>query len=398
MFELNGNPKVALLSHEYPPSAIGGISAVCYDLSVNLSKQGIHTTVFCGKSSRIRVDKVNDCLRVVRLPLLSLPPRHFWFQVQNINSLLTVLKKFDVIHSVDPRFAYLAYFSRKSHKPFITHVHGCGHCETKAFLKSPVSYWSPGDFVYTVLEYPLNEYLTSSCMHNSDYIIVCSTARLVEMKRRNPDLDYTKVTVIQNGIDFDRINSDNGVTKEKDCSVLFWGRLYYNKGIIQLIRAMTLVKAKYPTVILDLCGKGPLEAKVRSLTRKLGLERNVRIHGYVTTKDLVSKIKTASLIALPSLYEGQPVAVLEAMAYKKPVIVYDFPFAREYIIDWQNGLMAKGRDVKDLAERLCAALSDKQLRTKLGQNAYQYVRKNHNWNILIHKYIDVYNRVYEHNF
>ena len=396
MLELNRNLEVALLSPEYPPSSIGGISTVCYDLSINLSKQGISTTVFCGKSNTIAVEKVSDCLRVVHMPLLSLPPRHLWFQVQNINPLLAMLKEFDIVHSVDPRSAFLAYFSKKLQKPFITHVHGCGHCETTAFVKSPISYWSVGDFVYTILEYPLNEYLTSTCLHHSDYLVVCSAARLDEMKRRNPDLDYTKVSVIYNGIDFNKINPENDAVEE-DCSILFWGRLYYNKGIIQLIKAMALVKNDYPMVLLDVCGKGPLEAKIRSLIRKLGLEDNVRVHGYVTLKDLVSKIKAASLIALPSLYEGQPVAVLEAMAYKKPVVLYDFPFAREYVTDWHNGLIAKGGDVEDLAERLRAALSDKKLRLKLGQNAYDRVRKDHNWDTLVRKYIDLYSSLVQQN-
>jgi glycosyltransferase involved in cell wall biosynthesis len=308
-----------------------------------------------------------------------------------------LLKGFDVIHSVDTRAAFLAYFRKNLRKPFITHVHGCGHCETKVFLKSPVSYWSLGDFVYTVLEYPMNEYLTSTCLHHSDHVVVCSTARLDEMKRRNPELDYTKVSVIYNGIDFDRISPENVAVEEKDCLVLFWGRLYYNKGIMQLVRAMALVKKDYPTVLLDVCGKGPLEAKIRALTSKLGLKDNVHIHGYVSTKDLILKIKAASVVALPSLYEGQPVAVLEAMAYKKPVIMYDFPFAREYVTDWHNGLIAKGGDVKDLADRINVSLSDKKLRLKLGQNAYERVRKDHNWDILVQEYIKLYSSLTQHN-
>jgi 1,4-alpha-glucan branching enzyme len=96
------------------------------------------------------------------------------------------------------------------------------------------------------------------------------------------------------------------------------------------------------------------------------------------------------VIALPSLYEGQPMAALEAMAYKKPVIMYDFPFAREYITDWHNGLLAKGGDVEDLAVRIRVALLDKKLRLNLGQNAYERVRKDHNWGTLVHKYINLY--------
>jgi glycosyltransferase involved in cell wall biosynthesis len=81
------------------------------------------------------------------------------------------------------------------------------------------------------------------------------------------------------------------------------------------------------------------------------------------------------------------------MAYQKPVVMYDFPFAREYITDWDNGMIAKGGDIKDLASRISTALSDKKLRLKLGQNAYERVRKNHNWDTLIYKYIDLYSNL-----
>lgn len=398
MLKLSGNLNVALVSSEYPPSSLGGVSAVCYDLAMSLSKKGVSTTVFCGKSDKIAVERVNNCLRVMRMPIIGLPPRHLWFPVQNLSPLLRLLKEFDVVHNIDTRAAgVLTHFRKNLHKPLLTHVHGCGHCETKVFLKSPISYWSVGEFVYTVLEYPINEYLTSMSLHHSDHIVVCSTARLDEMKRRNPELDYSKVSVIYNGIDFSRLHHENVVAEERDCSVLFWGRLYYNKGIMQLIRALALVKKDFPKVSLDVCGKGHLEAKINALTNKLGLEDNVHIQGYVSNEFLNEKIRTASVVALPSLYEGQPVAVLEAMAYRKPVIMYDFPFAREYVTDWHNGLIARGGDVEDLAERLRTALSDKRLRQKLGQNAYENIRINHNWDTLVYKYINLYSSLAQQN-
>ena len=392
--KLNSSLKIALISPEFPPFSLGGVSAVCRELAEHLSRLGISTTVFCGRSSRISCEKVNKYLRIVRLPLLNLPPRHFWFQVQNLSIMLDLLKEFDVIHSVDTRAsAFLAYLKKHIKRPFITHVHGCGHCETKTFLNSPISCWSLGEFVYTVLEYPLNEYLTNLSLRNSDHIVVCSKNRLNEMKRRNPEIDCNKVSIIYNGIDFDKIPKGNASVEERKNSVLFWGRLYYNKGIIHLIKAMSMVKKNIPDVTLDLCGKGPLEAKIRSLVFKLNLEENVRIHGYVDDEVLSNKIKYASIIALPSLYEGQPIAALEAMAYKKPLIMYDFPFAREYLINWYNGLLADRGNIKDLADKIELCLTDKKLRLKLGKNAYEHVKKNHNWSILVQKYVELYNNI-----
>ena len=389
---MNNGLEVALVSSEYPPLSIGGVSAVCYELSVSLAKNGVSTTVFTAGNRSITVERVNKYLKVVRFPVTSVPPRHFWFQVQNISPLLRMLGKFDIIHDIDTQAALLAYF-RNRQKPFVTHVHGCKHCEAKAFLKSPFSSWTPGDFAYFALETPLNEFLTNTCMSNSDYLIVCNASRVEEMKRRNPKLDFSKISVIYNGIDFDRIDPENIGAKEKEGAILYYGRLYYNKGIVQLVNAIALVRKEFPNLRLDICGKGPLENKLRLLVKKLKLTENVQIHGYTKYPDLVEKIRSASVITLPSLYEGQPVAALEAMAHKKPVIMYDFPFSREFIKDWHDGMLARPRDVEDLAKRIGMALSDKTLREKLSQNAYERVKKNHNWATLIHKYIDLYSKL-----
>ena len=389
--------KIALVSAEYPPNSLGGVSAVCRDLAANLSKNNVSVTVFCGRSRKITVEQQNPSLRVVRMPILNVPPMHFWFPIQNYSSLMTMLKDFDVVHAIDTKTAgILSYHKRRFRKPLVTHVHGCVHCETSVFLKSPVSSWSLGELVYAVFEYPMNDYLVSESLHRSDKLVVCSKARVEEMKRRNPEVDFSKVTVIYNGINSDQFRYEpNDSAAEKDGSVLFWGRLFYNKGIIQLVKAMALVKEEIPHATLDVCGRGPLEEKIRALINELDLKNNVYLHGYVSNDFLKEKIRTTSIVALPSLYEGQPVAALEAMAQRKTLVMYDFPFAREYISDWHNGLIAKAWNVEDLAKRICVALSDKNLRSKLSANAFEQIRKNHDWDKLIDQYIALYENVAE---
>src|SRR4030067_1133747 len=340
---MNRDLRIALISPEFPPSSIGGIATVCNDVAWNLSKKRVSTTVFCGRSNKMSIEHLNSYLKVVRLPLLDAPPRHVWFQLQNFGLFRNLLSEYDVVHGADVRSsAFLAFQKRRLKRPFVTHVHGCHHCEASVFLHSPVSYWSPGDFLFTILEFPMNDFLARLALNHSCHAVVCSKNRLHEMKKFNSNLDFGKVSVIYNGIDFEKINSESKFVDEQDCSILYWGRLYYNKGIMQLINAMALVKNEFPLFSLDICGKGPLEARIRSLVKKLGLSDNIRISGYVSNKGLIEKIRTATSAVLPSLYAGKALAALVALAYKKPVIMYDFPFAREYVTDWHNGFRAKG--------------------------------------------------------
>jgi glycosyltransferase involved in cell wall biosynthesis len=82
--------------------------------------------------------------------------------------------------------------------------------------------------------------------------------------------------------------------------------------------------------------------------------------------------------------------VLEAMACKKPVVLFDFPFAKEMVSDMNSGLLAKGCDVYDLCEKMQLLLSDADLRKRLGENAYSQVKKEHDWNVQCEKYLKVY--------
>jgi N,N'-diacetylbacillosaminyl-diphospho-undecaprenol alpha-1,3-N-acetylgalactosaminyltransferase len=115
--------------------------------------------------------------------------------------------------------------------------------------------------------------------------------------------------------------------------------------------------------------------------------------GQVSHKKLIAEIKKSHIVVFPSLNEAQPMFVLEAMACKKPVLAFDLPFARELITDMENGLLAKPCDVEDLSKKIQLLANDKTLRLRLGQAAYNNVKKKHNWDIQAEKYLEVYKRL-----
>jgi glycosyltransferase involved in cell wall biosynthesis len=92
----------------------------------------------------------------------------------------------------------------------------------------------------------------------------------------------------------------------------------------------------------------------------------------------------------PSLCEAQSLFVLEAMACGKPLVAFDIPPMKEIIIDGSTGTLAKSFDVGDLAEKIRVVLSDRKLRSKIGQNARNYVRLKHNWENQIDQYLEIY--------
>jgi len=393
-----GSLKVALVSEEYPPYMIGGAGTVCYHLACYLSKRGIDTTVFSGRSSKLAAERINDYLEVVRLPCFNFPPRFVWFQLQNFFSISRRLKDYTVIHAINPEVSPICiYVKKKLNKALVTSYHGCTRYELKAFIDGPLSQWTIGDFGYHVLGYPLYEIFTQSSLTNSDHIISCSYAILNELRSTYENIDLKRSSVIYNGINLDEIESieKNRIKTQNgnDLTLIYYGRLFRLKGIIYLIKAFRLLVHDYPDLKLKIYGKGPLKRTIQVLVSDLGLKDKIHVLGQIPRTKLLMEIMRADVAILPSLREAQPLSVLEAMACKKPVVVFNFPFVSEYIKDSYNGLLAKPKDPEDLASKISILLSDEKLRRRLGQNAYMYVKHHHNWDNLVDKYIEVYKKV-----
>src|SRR5207245_10800739 len=104
---------------------------------------------------------------------------------------------------------------------------------------------------------------------------------------------------------------------ETDRSVLFLGRFSRNKGPQYLVEAIPRVMSEIPEATFAFVGDGPLRASMARRMRELGLNGNVRIHGKVP--DVVPVIQRAGVVARPSLTEGMPLAVMEAMACGRPI-------------------------------------------------------------------------------
>ncbi|NWG11507.1 glycosyltransferase family 4 protein [Candidatus Bathyarchaeota archaeon] len=387
--------KVALISHEG-----GGISSVAHGLAQSLAKKKIETAIFTGTLARnCHTEKVNDYLEIVRLPILDFPPRSFWFQILNIRKLSKLLKDYTVIHGVSPDASFMfTSYKKKLEKPLIATIHGSPRAIQKVFVNSPISSWNLGDFGYNIIEFPLHEFTISRILSKSDHVVVCSFTTLEELKTYKA-LDLKKTSVIYNGVNFDEIEKTKQLPNNNtnDLTIVFAGRLFWTKGIAYLLKAFQIIRQNFRNVHLKIFGKGPLEQRVRSFITEADLNSCVSFHGHIPHRNLIAEVKTADIVVLPSLYEAQPIFALEAMACKKPLVVFNVPYAREIISDRKTGLLAKVHDVNDLSNKIQTLISDKNLRERMGEDAYNYVRRKHDWNVLVKSYLRVYRETEQHS-
>jgi glycosyltransferase involved in cell wall biosynthesis len=153
------------------------------------------------------------------------------------------------------------------------------------------------------------------------------------------------------------------------------GRHEPQKGQRYLLEALSSLKDVQPPPVLLIAGRtGTLTPTLISLARELGVEGSVRFLG--NRDDVPALLRTADLFVFPSLHEGMPGALLEAMAMGCACVASDIGPAREVIIDGSTGVMVPPRDSRALAEAISHASMDIEFRRSLGRAASEYVRLN----------------------
>lgn len=150
-------------------------------------------------------------------------------------------------------------------------------------------------------------------------------------------------------------------------NLLSVGRLTPQKDHETLLKAFGLVAQEAPQAHLTLYGEGPLRPFLENQIKILDLDGRVSLPGI--HPHLVSVLKTFDLFVFPSLYEGFPNALAEAMAHGLPVIASMCSGNRDIVKDGVNGLLFPVGDTEILAEKMRILLNNTALRQKLSQNA-----------------------------
>lgn len=145
------------------------------------------------------------------------------------------------------------------------------------------------------------------------------------------------------------------------------------KGHIYLLRALEKMGEERERLRVLLVGDGPLEESLRGFVRDAGLERHVVFAGY--REDIPRLLAGADIYVLPSLSEGMPRSILEAMAMELPVITSDIRGCRELVVDGETGLLVPPADAGALAEALCRLAGDADLRRRMGEAGRQRVQQ-----------------------
>jgi glycosyltransferase involved in cell wall biosynthesis len=179
---------------------------------------------------------------------------------------------------------------------------------------------------------------------------------------RGEGVDPRVVRTVPNGIDLERFPVAG---PDPSGPAVFVGRLVADKGVATLLRAARAVAAVRPAFRLAIAGAGPCEAELRGLAADLGIAGGV-VDFLGEVRDVSGLLGRASLFVLPSLTEGMPLTVLEAMARGLPVVATSVGGTPEAVADGETGLLVPPGDATALAGALLRVHADPEGARRMG--------------------------------
>jgi glycosyltransferase involved in cell wall biosynthesis len=233
-------------------------------------------------------------------------------------------------------------------------------------------------------------------------IIAVSAAVGKDVLQSNPSLNPDKVVTIYNGIDAEKFLL-SGVSEEtakkhlgiaQNTGIVFGtaGRLAPVKNHDVLLRAFAKLLRKHPRSLLLIAGAGKLEQELKKLSEMLAIQNRVIFLGY--RKDIQFLLRALDCFVLPSLSEGHPLALLEAMAAENMVIASQVGGVPEILSVSGPGIMVPPGCVESLAEameKVCQMTGDE--RSAQGEMLRQRVVENYTVNKMVSAVACLYREV-----
>lgn len=383
--------KILIISPSFLP-IVGGTEVAIYEISKRLVQRGHDVTILTPKYLKYKNSKTCEKLNAVqiyRYPISSYMYR-FSALTRYINIQLRALKKiieldrnenFDIFHQLH-LFALggPAVLAKKYlRKPLVTTLIG----------------WDTYDPINPVPSF-LYPYL-AQVMNKSDVVTSLSQESAKHARKQGC---RKKIKIIPLGVDVTRFNPhiDGSMErkilgiKDDEIMVLSVQRLVRRKRVDCLINAVPEVIKKHPNIRFVIIGGGPEKERLIKLARKLKISNNISFLDFTfLTHELARYYSASDIFVLHSLYEGFGIVLIEASACGKPVISTRVGSIPEVVDDGKTGLLVKPENPIHLASAILKLVNDEELRKSMGKEGRMKVEREYDWNIVIKKYLKMYN-------
>jgi glycosyltransferase involved in cell wall biosynthesis len=370
-----------MLTWEFPPRIIGGISPHVYNLSKSLAKNGVKVYVVTCDFPGVPQHEMVDGVEVLRIDSYKNPSPDFatWVYLMNLNmqkeaaALVNRLGgEIDVFHAHDWLSANAGIgLKHVFRKPLLATMHS-----TEIGRRNGIH------FDYERMIHETEAWLTYEAWR-----VICCSDYMVSHVQWAFGLPEDKLVMIPNGVNaevYSKIEKENlGEFRSKfalpeEKIVLFVGRLVYEKGVHVFVNAIPKVLAKANAKFV-IVGNGYMKEQLSNLVKNIGLAHKVIFTGFVDDETLLRLQKCADVSVVPSLFEPFGIVALEAMAAKSPVVVSDTGGLSEIVEHDVTGVKVYPNNPDSLAWGITKVLVDEGYANWLKTNAYKKVEEKYDW-------------------
>ncbi len=353
-----------------------------------LKERGHHVIFIGAKSKEHRDHSYHDGVKAYRYRSLPVPRSGGWnLAFPTVKELKKVFQEenIEVVHIILPMSGAIAAI--KAAKALGIKIVAHSHSQPEnLFMDMP-------KLIQPLLGRLWNKYLT--WIYGKSDILIYPTEMAHSLLEKLNNKNHPSA-VISNGINLKEFRPmpignfcERFNIPENTVKLLFVGRLFPEKSIDTLIKAIPFIVKKHPDTHVMIVGGGHQRAKLENLVQSLNIGRYVTFLGLVGEEDKILAYNASDIFVLPSLAELEGMVVLEAMACGKPIIIADAPMsASRYFVDG-NGFLFKTKDHEDLAHQALKLITDAELRKKLGEASLE---KSKNYDI--ERSVDLLEKVY----
>ncbi|WP_234978423.1 glycosyltransferase family 4 protein [Bacillus tuaregi] len=381
--------RILVLTWEFPPHIVGGLSRHVHGLTKALAKKGheIHV-ITAGAGDSPVMEKING-VSIHRVKPLSENEEDFLLWIGGLNialaekaAALAEEYSFDCIHSHD-WLVGAAAVSLKKHLqlPLVTTIHATEYGRNNG--------------IYTEMQRFIHQ-KEKQLVEQSDQVVVCSDFMKGEVQKLF-SAEEKKLVTIPNGIDCDGsevLNRDlSDVKIDRDCRMIFSiGRMVKEKGFDTLIEAAAALKAKRINVYFIIAGKGPMLEEYRRRVIEMQLTDRVRFIGFIDEEKRNALLQLAEIAIFPSLYEPFGIVALEAMQAGKPTIVSNTGGLKGIIQHLETGMLIEPAG-ENIVEGIITLLEDPDLAERIGKKGKELVLSRYNWDIAALETVKLYDHI-----
>jgi len=366
---------VLIISPMLYPCAIGGLEIFNYNFSRGLAERGINVYIL----TACKYDYTDKKISRINLNTKVLLNRTLSICFHMLFNLMKLRKKIDIIYvpyTSNSSLVYPILIAKKffTIPPYLISIHGGG-----------MYHWKPQIVHRLFFKY-------------AEYIIAVSKTIKNEYEKRCG----RRIEVIPPVIPFHESEYPREKIRAKyklgikDMVILFAGTLKEIKGCDILLDAFSSLGKEYleeNNLKLLYVGEGPMKPILIETVYQKGFDKYVKFVGSVLHEKVSDIFKMSDIYVIPSLFEGTPLALLEAMFNGLPIIGTDTNGINNIICNGRNGLLFKKKDIASLKEKIKILVEDRDLRIRLGKSAEKDYLESYDFNQTIDKHIELFSDI-----